>query len=201
MAETWKIQLAQAEPVPAPGQGGTEAVTETPGEHKVFPPFDATTFASQIFWFVLTFAIFYWLMAKVALPRIGGIIAARRQRIAGDIAEAEHARAESERAAVAYEKQLAEARAGAFVIAEEARVKAKAEADARRAATESDLAKKLAAAEERIGSIKQKALADVGAIAGEAAEAVVKSLADVNVTAREISDTVSAVLDERGSRV
>lgn len=201
MAETFKIQLAQAEAVPAPGGGGTEAVTETPGEHKVFPPFDATTFASQLFWFALTFIIFYWLMSKVALPRIGGIIAARRSRIAADIAEAEQARAASEKAAIVYEKQLAEARAGAFTIAEEARVKAKAEADARRAAIESDLAKKLATAEERIGIIKTKALADVGAIAGEAAEAVVKSLADVNVTAREVSDTVSAVLNERGSRV
>lgn len=201
MADTLYIQLAQAEPVPPPGAGGTEAVTEAPSEHKIFPPFDATTFSSQLFWLVITFAIFYWLMAKVALPRISGILANRQDRISGDIAEAEKAKADSEKAAATYEKQLAEARAGAFTIAEEARTKAKAEADARRASIESDLQKKLAAAEARIGEIKARALADVGSIAGEAAEAVVKSLADVNLNAGEVGEAVSAAMAERGTRV
>ena len=40
--------------------GAEGAVTETPAEHKVFPPFDATTFASQLFWFAITFVIFYY---------------------------------------------------------------------------------------------------------------------------------------------
>lgn len=201
MAEAFYIQLAQAEPVPPPGQGGSEAVTEAPGEHKVFPPFDATTFASQVFWLILTFAIFYWLMAKVALPRISAILGNRQDRISGDIAEAERAKAESEKAAAAYEKQLAEARAGAFRIAEDARGKAKVEADARRAAIEADLQKKLAGAEARIGEIKARALADVGSIAGEAAEALVKSLADVNVGTGEVGEAVKAAMAERGTGV
>jgi F-type H+-transporting ATPase subunit b len=201
MAEAFHIELAQAEPAPPATQGGQGAITESPGEHKVFPPFDATTFASQLFWFAITFLLFYWLMSKVVLPRIGDIIATRRDRIAGDMAEAERARASSEEAAAAYEKELAEARAGANRIAEEARSQAKAETDSRRAAIESDLAMKLAAAEQRIGEIKSKALADVGAIAGEAAEAVVKALADVNVTAREVSDAVGNAMNERGSGV
>lgn len=201
MADAVYIQLAQAEPVPPPGAGGTEAITEAPGEHKVFPPFDPTTFASQLFWLAITFAVFYWLMAKVALPRVSAILANRQDRISGDIAEAERAKADSEKAAAAYEKQLAEARAGAFTIAEDARAKAKAEADTRRSAMEADLQKKLAAAEARIGEIKARALADVGSIAGEAAEAVVKSLADVNVTAGEVGAAVSAAMAERGTRV
>ncbi len=49
-----------------------------------------------------------------------------------------------------------------------------------------EIFEKVAAAESRIGDIKAKALADVGAIAGEAAEAVVKSLADVNVSTQEV---------------
>jgi F-type H+-transporting ATPase subunit b len=196
------IVLAEATPVvPAPVQGGEGTTVETPAEHKVFPPFDATTFASQLFWFAITFVIFYFVIKRLAIPRIGGIIADRRARIAADLDEAEQAKQRSEAAAAAYEKQLAEARAGAFRIAEEGRSKAKAAADAERARTESDLAGKLAAAEARIGEIKAKALADVGAIAAEAAEAAVKALADVNVGAKDVADAVGATMKERAGGV
>ncbi len=196
MAEAFRIQLAQAEPGPAPAPGSETAGTEQP-EHKSFPPFDATHFASQLFWLAVTFLVFFWLITKVVVPRISGILANRQGRISADIAEAERAKESTEKAAAAYEKQLADARAGAFRIAEEARGKAKAEADVTRAKIEADLNQKLAAAESRIGDIKAKALADVGAIAGEAAEAVVKSLADVNVSTQEVGDAVYAALNER----
>ena len=51
-------------------------------EHgRAFPPFDAQTFASQLFWFALAFIALYLLMSRVALPRVGSILEARRQRI------------------------------------------------------------------------------------------------------------------------
>ena len=54
-----------------------------------FPPFDATTFASQLFWFALTFILLYLLMSRVALPRIGTILEDRRKRVESDLAEAQ----------------------------------------------------------------------------------------------------------------
>ncbi len=62
-------------------------------------------------------------------------------------------------------------------MAETARTAAKTKADAQRAETERALAAKLAAAEARITEIKNRALSEVGSIAGEATEAVV-DLAD-----------------------
>ena len=60
-----------------------------PGEHgKGFPPFAPEHFASQLLWLVLIFGLLYWLMARVGLPRVGSILEARRQRIEGDVAEA-----------------------------------------------------------------------------------------------------------------
>jgi hypothetical protein len=91
--------------------GGTGIVVETEAEHKVFPPFDSTTFASQLVWLAITFAVLYWLMAKVAIPRIAGILAARQGRVAGDIGAAEQAKANSEAARLGNEKALADARA------------------------------------------------------------------------------------------
>jgi F-type H+-transporting ATPase subunit b len=177
-----------------PSNAGTSAVTETPAEHNVFPPFDATTFASQLLWLAITFAVLYYLMARVAVPRIAGIIEDRRDRIASDLDMADRLKTDSEEALAAYEKALAEARAKAFAIAETAREEARASVEARRAEVEAGLNKKLAAAETRIAEIKQAALADVGAIAGEATQAIVKSLIDADVAADEVGEAVSGAM-------
>ena len=34
----------------------------------VFPPFDSSTFASQLLWLAITFGLFYLLMSKVIVP-------------------------------------------------------------------------------------------------------------------------------------
>jgi F-type H+-transporting ATPase subunit b len=177
---------------PVPTGEGT--LTETPAEHNAFPPFDSTTFASQLLWFAITFVLLYYLMAKVALPRIAGILEDRRDRIASDLDLAESLKRDSEAAHEGYEKALAEARARANSIAETARDEARQAADAKRAEIESQLAGKLEAAEKRIGEIKAKALADVGDIAKEATEAVVGALVEVEVAESEVADAVSAAM-------
>src|SRR5512133_1723053 len=83
-------------------------------EHgRAFPPFDAQTFASQLFWFALAFIALYLLMSRVALPRIGSILEARRQRVDGDLAEAQRLKDQSDAAIAAHEKPLAPPRRGA----------------------------------------------------------------------------------------
>lgn len=182
-----------------PFTSGEGIVVETPAEHNNFPPFDASTFASQLLWFAITFGLLYYLMAKVALPRLGAIIEGRRDRIAADLDAAERLKSESEDAARSYEKALAQARAKASTIAEEARTAAKTKADAQRAETERALADKLVVAEARITDIKNRALSEVGAIAGEATEAVVSSLIGAKASPDEVKDAVQAVLAERNA--
>ncbi|MEP0320726.1 F0F1 ATP synthase subunit B [Bauldia litoralis] len=174
-------------------------IHETPAEHKVFPPFDATTYASQLLWFAITFVLLYYLMAKVAIPRIGGILEGRRDRIAADLDQAERLKGESEDAEAAYEKALAEARGRASSIADTAREGAKSKAEAQRVEVEASLAGKLADAESRIAEIKNQALAEVGTIAGEAADAVVNSLIDANVSAEEVKEAVADVIAARNA--
>jgi F-type H+-transporting ATPase subunit b len=175
--------------------GGTGAIVETPQEHGVFPPFDSTTFASQFFWLAITFIVLYWLMAKVITPRIAGILAVRQAKIAADIDQAEKAKAESDAAIAAYESALANARASAGNIAEAARNEAKAAAAAERASTEAALAAKLASAEERIAAIKTKALGEVGQIAGDATQEIVKALVGADVPAAEVEAAVGRALN------
>jgi len=73
------------------------AHTEAPGHAKVFPPFQPENYASQLVWLGLTFVLLYVVMAKVALPRIAGILEDRRDRIAADLDMAERLRAGGDR--------------------------------------------------------------------------------------------------------
>ena len=123
------------------------------GGHDVFPPFDTTTWGSQLIWLAITFGLLLYLMSRVALPRITAILENRGERIAGDLAAAGRMKDETAAAIAAYEQALAEARKNAHAIAQSARDEAKAEIDADRAKTEAGLQTKLDAAEARIGDV------------------------------------------------
>jgi len=156
----------------------THASTEAHGgEHSdVFPPFDPASFGSQLLWLALSFAALYILMSKVALPRIGEILEVRRDRIEGDLAEAERLRQKTDQAIEAYETDLANAKQKAHTIAEETRDDIRKDLDAKRAGVEADLAKKMATAESRIQSTKTEALGHVEEIASDTAHAMVTNL-------------------------
>lgn len=155
-----------------------KAHTQAPGGHGPgpFPPFQKETFASQLVWLALTFIALYWIMAKVALPRIGAIIEDRRARIAADLAEAQRLKEQSEAEYAAYEKSLADARGRAQAIAAQTRDELTAQSEANRRRLEDELGAKLAQAEQTIARTKQDAMANVRGIAIEAAAAIVERL-------------------------
>jgi F-type H+-transporting ATPase subunit b len=124
---------------PADAHGATDTHASTEAHSEVFPPFDPASFGGQLLWLAITFAALYFLMSRVALPRIGSILETRRTRIEGDLKEAERLRQETEKAAAAYEAALAEARKNAHGIAEETRAGIKADIDGRRADVEAAL--------------------------------------------------------------
>lgn len=165
------------------GHGGTEAG---------FPPFDSSTFPSQLLWLAITFGLFYLFLKRVVLPRLGGIIEVRRDRIAQDLDTAARLKEEADQAIAAYEQGLAEARRKANQIGQQARDAAKADAQAARKSVEAGLDSRLAEAEARISGIKADAMRDVGAIAEETAAAIVDSLVGGKVTPGEISAAVAA---------
>ena len=93
------------------------AHTEAPAGHPAFPPFQSEHFPSQLLWLTVSFVLLYVLMSKIALPRIGSILAERSRIIGDDLAAAERLKEQSDAAHAAYEKALAEARARAQGIA------------------------------------------------------------------------------------
>lgn len=171
------------------------ATTQAPGGAKPqFPPFNAETFASQIFWFVITFVLLYWLMSRVALPRVGAIVSARAGKIEGDLAAAQKTKDETDAAIAGYEKKLADARTNAQSIAAQTRDKLMAQADERRKTLEGKLADRLHEAEKTIVRTKTAAMANVKSIATEAAAAIVERLIGSKPDQKAVTDAVEKAL-------
>jgi F-type H+-transporting ATPase subunit b len=173
----------------------TTHVTEQQGEHKSgFPPFQSETFASQLVWLALTFIILYVVMARVALPRVGSILEARRARIGADVAEAQRAKEGSDAAIAAYEQALAQARVRAQAIAAETRQRQTAQSEESRKKLEGELHARLADAERTIGSTKSAAMTNVRGIAADAAAAIVERLIGTPPSAQDVAAAVDDVL-------
>ena len=160
------------------------------------PQLNPLDWAPQLIWLVITFGILYLLMKWVALPKIGSVIEMRQGRIAGDLEAADKLRRETQEAIAAYEQALAEAKARAHGIAQEARNKLKDEVAAERAALERDLAAKSAEAEARILEAKVSALKDVNAVASETAAEIVRRLIGIAPAKPEIDLAVAAARKE-----
>jgi F-type H+-transporting ATPase subunit b len=160
-----------------------------------FPPFDAQSFASQLFWLVLIFAALYLLMSKLALPRVGSILEARRRHIDDDLAEAERLKLESDAAIAAYEAALAQARARGQALANETQAKALATAQARRKEIEADLNARIAQAENAVAATRSAAMANVRGIATDAAAAIVERLTGIVPDSREVAEAVGNALE------
>jgi F-type H+-transporting ATPase subunit b len=166
------------------------AHTETagvPAEHHAagFPPFDTTTFPSQLFWLAITFAFLFTVLWKVAGPKINSAITNRRSAINGAIAEASKARADAEAAQGQYEASLAAARARANALAEETRQKLNAEIAKAKAQADAKAHDAMAQADARIAKSRDTAKAAVSAAARDAAIAIVERLTGDTVTADE----------------
>lgn len=163
------------------------------------PQMCTDTFASQIFWLVITFVFLYVMMSRVTLPKIGRVIEERRDRIADDLGKADDLRKQSETAIQDYEQALAEARAKAHVLAQETRDTLAGEAEERKAALEAELDKKLEVASERIAETKTAALSSIREVASDTAAAVVEHILDEAGNTDAIASAVNAELQRRGN--
>jgi len=168
--------------------------TEQPSAKGVFPPFAQETFPSQLLSLAVVFGLLYLLMSRLALPRVASILAARRDRIDGDLSAAQKARTDSEAAQAAYEKSLADARARAQGVAAETQQKAAAEAETQRKALEAQLHTKLEAAEKQIAATKTAAMTNVRSIAVDTAGLIVERLTGKAPAKQSVERAVDAAL-------
>ena len=186
--------MAESHGTPTKGQK-TGAHTAADGGHGgAFPPFESSTFASQLVSLVIAFVALYVIVSRFALPRVGGVIDARHNAIEADLAAAQKLKDESDAALKAYEADLASARSRAQAIGNETREKLNAAAEAERKTLEDQLTTKLAAAEKQIAATRATAMSNVRGIAADAAGAIVQRLTGVLPDGKTVSSAVDATL-------
>ena len=158
----------------------------------VFPPLDASTFSSQLFWLAISFGLLLFLLAKVFLPRLGGIIEHRSHQIADDLDSAARMQREAELAEKTYEQALSDARAKAHNVAETTRASINSEIEAEMAKADAESARQMETAEAKIRDLRAKALGNVDEIATDTAKALVESLYSGKITATTARKAVKA---------
>ena len=174
---------------------GATAHTEAEGGHKApFPPFEKSTYASQLVSLLIAFVALYLIVSRIALPRVGGLLDERQKKIEGDLAAAQTLRDESDAALKAYESELAAARSRAQAIGAETREKLSAASEAERKTLEQRLSVKLAEAEKTIAATREAAMSNVRSIASDAAIAIVQRLTGVAPDRRSANKAVDATL-------
>ena len=184
------------------GHGATAASSSSGPK---LPQLDLATYPSQVFWLVISFVVLYFLVAKLAMPRIAEVLEERQERIEDDLDKAETLKKEAYQVRIEYEKALSAAREKAQEAtrhAQEEIAKRSAEAES---AAQVKVTVMLEEAEKRIAASKTRAEGTLGdplsslerSVAQEVVANAVQKLIGVDVTAADIDAAIAATLEER----
>ncbi|HSK41701.1 MAG TPA: ATPase [Arenibaculum sp.] len=199
VAAAWTILLASAGIAMAQAEHGAADAHGAAAEHggAGLPQLDPATFAPQLVWLAIAFAVLYLLMSKFALPKVAEVLEERQERITADIDRAQAMRDEANGVMETYEKALTNARTQAQAVIAEAAAEIARTQSERQAGFMSEIASKTRAAEERIVAAKEQALANVRTVASEIAQQTAEKLAGVKIDAGEADAAVGSVIKER----
>jgi F-type H+-transporting ATPase subunit b len=167
------------------------------GGNAGMPQLNFADYTPQLFWLAVTFIALYVLMTKVALPRVGEVVAAREQRIANDLDRAAALKAEAEAAMQAYEKAQTEARAKAADLVRQTEAAVAKETATRQAQLAGELGEKLKGAEQRIATAKASAMGNLAGVSTEVARAAVERLIGESVSQADVERVTTAIARER----
>jgi F-type H+-transporting ATPase subunit b len=162
-----------------------------------FPQLDASTYASQVFWLLVSFVLLYTLMSKIALPRVGSVIDMRQQQRDGNLSRAEDMSAEAEKMKIAYEASLTAAREQASDVLTQASEEISDKNSAETGRFGEHARNRVAAAEQAIARAKKEALASLADISAEIAADMVQKIAAVTVAKPDAKKVVTSVMEKQ----
>lgn len=151
---------------------------------------------SQVVWLVIILVVLYLVLARWALPGVGGILAERAQRIQVDLDAAHVAKVEADAAVAELQAAIRSARDEANAAVAQATEAAKAQAASRAAALSKKLDARLQQAEAEIAAARAQAMAAIRPIATETAGVLMARLtgaaADEATLSRGVQDALAA---------
>lgn len=155
------------------------------------PQLDFAHYPNMIFWLVLAIIAIYFILTKVALPRIGTVLAERNDAIANDLEEAARLKRRADEAAKAYDAALAAAREESQRIAAETKASIGKELATLLAKADAEIAAKSAESEGRIREIQEGATRSVEEVARSTAAAIVEAFLPQAADAAALSAAIA----------
>lgn len=140
------------------------------------PQFNFANFLPQMAWLALFFAILYFGVVRLTLPKLGRVMTAREDQVTGDLDTAESAKAEADRMALDYDAGVATAQDGARAMLNEARSAATAALEAKLAASKTMLDARAVEAQAALQAARDNALGQIEIISADAAADIVEKL-------------------------
>ena len=155
------------------------------------PQLDVSGFPSQIFWLVITFVFLWWLMAKVALPKVGLVLEERQKKINDSLDMAEDLRIEARSELDAYEIAISVAHDEARKVINDANQEGTQASANQLTEMRISLTNQIAEVETEIEAVKEKVLEDIGQSAREVAISTLDKLVGIKIAAK----TLNAAID------
>jgi F-type H+-transporting ATPase subunit b len=175
------------------------------GTEPKLPQLDVQTYASQIFWLITSFIVLYFLVAKVAMPRISEVLEERQERIEDDLDKAETLKKEADVVRVEYEKALMLARERAHDVTQQAKEEINRNGVEAEANANKKMSKMLKEAEDRIRSARAEIIKDSDGVADTIEKNVartvvadtVRKMIGVNVSGEDVDKAMMAAIEEQ----
>ena len=140
------------------------------------PQFNFAYFLPQMAWLAGLFAVLYFLIVRATLPKLGKVMQEREDKVTGDIAVAETAKAESDHVVEAYHTALRKVQEEARTLLASARSEAQKDIEVRLHAADAAIGVKAEAAQSALAAARSKATGEIQAIAADAAGSIVERL-------------------------
>ena len=151
------------------------------------PQLDFTTFIPQLFWLFLCLTILYFVLSKIALPRISDVIEERNDTITDDLDEAKSLSLEAEKVVEDLKSKLEEARSISQKNLMDERQKNLEIISSKRKHFEENVSKEISSSEKEIKKNKIKALKETSSLAEDIAEEIINNLYIKKVSKKDLN--------------
>lgn len=160
------------------------------------PQLDIGIWPNLIFWLVLSVVALYFILARIAVPRIRTVLAERNDAISNDLEQAALLKRRAEEAETAYNTALATAREEAQKIAADAKAEIGKELSTLLAKADAEIAARSVESETRIREIRDSAARDVETVARDVAQDIVRAFLPSAADEGRVTAAVSARLKD-----
>jgi F-type H+-transporting ATPase subunit b len=155
------------------------------------PQLDFSTFGNQIFWLAVALVVLYFILSRIALPRIAAVLAERQGTITNDLTAAEELRTRAVEAEEAYKQALADARTEAQKIIAETKAAIRKDLDRANEEADAEIKARTAEGEKKIADIRAGALDAVKEVARDVTAELVAAMGQ-KADGRSVNAAVNA---------